>query len=350
MSSIYNILNVSPEASLREIKKAYSVLLKKCDQEAEPDRFQEIREAYEQASLHARQREPGENLPRPISLGREAESIQEQIRIINQQVSQVDWENATSPAEEEENQRSTPILSPAEEVMKALETDYRNDPDSRPMGLLQHYASSDKLLALQNRENFEQLLLVWIFEPHLKTDWLDAATKLFSWDTANGHLSEWRPDLVWRLKRHRELLYLIETIPEMKQGITDGKYYYELQAEQDLQGIVSPVPSSVLNSLARLLVNLDNTYPKEASERFGEKIVYWRRIVDDERLRLAQAHPVIQKNQRITIHPLLVWVILAMIIKAAGVIIDFFSPPAPPPSLPVLITPQTQIPADTDKR
>ena len=350
MSSTYNILNISPEASLREIKKAYSVLLKKCDQEAEPDRFQEIRKAYEQASLHARQRESGENLPSPISPGRKAESIQEEIGIINQQVSQVDWEKATSPAEEDENQRPTPIPSPAEEVMKALEADYRNDPDARPKVLLQHYASSDKLLALQNRENFEQLLLVWLFEPQLKIDWLDAATTLFSWDTANGHLLAWRPDLVFRLKRHKELLYLIESIPEIKQGITDGKYYYELQAGQDLQGIVSPVPSSVLNSLARLLVNLDNTYPKEASERFGEKIVYWRRIVDDERLRLAQDHPVIQKNQRMTIHPLLVWVILSIIIKAAGIIIDFFSPPSPPPSHPELIAPQTQIPADTDKQ
>lgn len=340
MNSIYDILGVSPEASLREIKKAYSVLLKKCDQESEPERFQALRQAYELASAHARQRESAEELPISTFHGGNTESTEERAGLIDQHVPKIDWAKETSPAGDD--QSAMPVPLPAEDVIKELEADYRSDPHRHPTESLQRHASSDKLLALQDRENFEQLLLVWIFEPFLKVDWLDAATKLFAWDTANRHLFEWRPDLVWRVKRHIELLHLIEAVPEMKHGVTDGKYYYELLAERDLQGIVSHIPPSALDRLARLLVNLDATYPEEARERFGDKLAYWRRIVDNEHIQSAQARTTApEKKQKSFPFMFLVWPLVVIVNMAVSNTRSSSLPPEPLPR-PAQFAPKTQ--------
>jgi len=330
LNSIYDILSVSPAASLREIKKAYAVLLKKCDQECEPERFQAIRQAYEQASVLARQRESAEELP--ISTFHEGNtgSTEEWPGFTDQYVFSIKGGKEASLIGED--QHAVPALCPAEEVIKELEAHYKSDPHWHPVESLQGYASSDKLFALQERERFEQLLLVWIFEPSLKIDWLDAATQCFAWDTANRHLFEWRPDLAWRVKRHIELLHLIEAVPEMAHGITDGQYYYELLAERELQGIVLPIPPSVLDRLARLLVNLDATHPEEARERFGDQLIYWKRIVDNERIQLVQARTTVpEKKQKSFPFVSLVWLLLVIIQMAVSNVGSSSLPPEPLP-------------------
>jgi curved DNA-binding protein CbpA len=48
MLNPYQILNVSPDASIEEIKKAYFRLVRKYPPETEPEKFKTIRQAYEQ--------------------------------------------------------------------------------------------------------------------------------------------------------------------------------------------------------------------------------------------------------------------------------------------------------------
>lgn len=279
MNSIYDVLGISSEASIREIKRAYAARLKQCDQEASPEAFQSLRQAYELATAHALHRACSEEqaplLPHEggndgADLSPKSAPLESNIVIQPEAIKQNEFENAVNNDEL--------AIDVAESIIKELEADYKTQASPPPKELLRRYSSSEQLVSFPDRERFEQLLLNWIFVPPIKTEWLDAATQFFSWETANRHLLDCRPDLVWRMKRHADLRHLIDAIPEIKNAVADGKYYFDLQAAREAQGIIVGVPFSVIRSLAKLLETIEATYPREAEERFGEKMAYWKRI------------------------------------------------------------------------
>lgn len=284
MQSIYEILGISPEASTREIKKAYSTQIKNCDIDKEAERFQTIRQAYEMALTIAEQESASEdNLPpSPID---DSEPIAEQ---------EVQFETqtfgSTSLSIPAPFVPSTP--SGAAAVLNELQQEFQNAPESSPRELLLHYASSEKLISLEEREKFEQMLLIWIFEPQIKIDWLDAATDLFSWGTSSQHLAACRPDLSWRVKQHFDLRHLIESWPELKFALADGDYWYHLNAEREAQGIsTSSIPPSIIDRLAKLTSTLEHTFPSEARERYGDRLMYWMRQIPSDYAPAGNASP-----------------------------------------------------------
>ena len=55
MSNIWKMLGIEPTTDVRTIKKAYAAQVKNCHQEDEPERWQELHEAYKQALATAEQ-------------------------------------------------------------------------------------------------------------------------------------------------------------------------------------------------------------------------------------------------------------------------------------------------------
>ena len=87
----------------------------------------------------------------------------------------------------------------------------------------------------------------------------------------------------WRVKQHFDLRHLIESWPELKFALADGDYWYHLNAEREAQGIsTSSIPPSIIDRLAKLTSTLEHTYPSEARERYGDRLMYWMRQIPSD--------------------------------------------------------------------
>lgn len=339
MSTIYETLGIPPEASLRDIKRAYAGLIKRCDQENDPGRFQEIRTAYEIATQIAKQRE---------SEADEANFATPPLAIEHEvapppapQPSTMDHDGADRPAPPE-----APIAATdeAQEALAALIAEHETNPQADPEALLKKHLESSQLIALGTRERFEQQLLTWIFEPTLKVDWLDAATRQLSWETAYRHLQEYRPDLTWRMRRQSDLVHLIATTPGMDKALIYGDNY-NLHGNRATPHRLHHY--NMLQDLAKALNTLQATFPAEARERYGDKLDYWESLMlPPEPQPVPRAVPAKPQRQGFSIPPILVVALVLTIFRAAPDLLDSFSfPQLSSPSAPT----QKQLPPSTSE-
>lgn len=266
MSTVFDVLGISPDAQIREIKKAYAARLKSIDVRQEIERFQELRHAYEVACRFA------ENVGQSDSYSPPPQEPSQTNQIENSSTT------ATFPIQHETLPVPTSgcVGEHAEKVLGELSRDYAADPLAEPQTVLARLSASQELLALDEKERFEQILLVWIFEPELKIDWLDAATDLFSWEMANHHLYAWRHDLALRVSNHQELRHLIHSVRGDEDLIENGRYYYAQNCECNAGDRMLALPKTTRNGLARLLQRLEERYPVETKERFTPEITYWK--------------------------------------------------------------------------
>lgn len=263
MKTVFEILEISPEATLREIKRAYAAKLKTCNQESEIARFQELRQAYELASRCA--------LSRESEMADAAEEVEEpapdQHSLSIQEVGDVSLLPDADLSEP---------LSAAACVMAALEREYADDPCLGAAEALQRYSSSEELVSLEERERFEQLLLVWLFASGPKIDFLDTATDMFAWETANQHLFEWRYDLALRVRNHLNLRHSILAVKGDADLIANGQYYYQICMESGRRFNEVVMPMTTLKGLSRLLHRIEALYPVETQERFSGELTFWK--------------------------------------------------------------------------
>ena len=287
----YEILGLPPDATSREIRLAYANLLKSCDQEHELERFQAIRAAYEWAIQIARDNErsnePAESASPQIQIGTAAINgaypSPSPHSISGHEPGRFVAETHTEPTFHTPHQAesaptpNTSASSAAQTALQALAEAYRAEPDARPMDLLIASLGSATLMAIDEREHFEQLLLTWIFEPKLKIAFLDAAAAHLGWETVNRHLYDSRPDLAWRMSRHQALSHMINVLPEAKRVLADAEYYFDYIREFDhFRNSQYEIPRTLIHDLAAVLSPLMEAYPAEMRERFSKHIDDWQ--------------------------------------------------------------------------
>lgn len=295
MSDIFEHLGVSQDASLREIKRAYALKLKTCDQQHDMQCFQELRQAYELACQLAQYRDPrniselpdgNEALPDlpprhepdQHETGNEAGSFPRNV--------------GCSPVPTDDDPIALgrdvqPVVKPfhidhAAQVIAALKQAINDYPDLDASETLQRFSSATELIPLDERERFEQLLLEWLFEKTVNIKWLDAATNLFVWYTANQHLYAYRYDLAQRVRNHIELRHLIMDRPFDAHIVELGQYYYQISLQHDPRMPPMLIPFAVLTELARILECIESMYPHEVKERFRDELCYWKTEIREQ--------------------------------------------------------------------
>lgn len=95
MHLYYKILGLEPGASQAEIKRAYFKLIRKYSPESDPERFQQIREAYEQLK-NAKNAPEGPSFPAPAEPW--AQKMLEQIEKYNRQKNNEKYRDACEEA------------------------------------------------------------------------------------------------------------------------------------------------------------------------------------------------------------------------------------------------------------
>jgi len=268
MSDVFELLGVSQDASLREIKRAYALKLKTCDQQHDMQRFQELRQAYELACQLVQYRET-----RNISEISDGNEALPDLPLSHEPVIFVrDVQPAVRPFR----------IDHAAQVLTALKQEIKDCPDLDASETLQRFSSAAELIPLDERERFEQLLLEWLFEKTVNIKWLDAATNLFVWYTANQHLYAYRYDLAQRVRNHIELRHLIMDRPFDAHIVGLGQDYYQISLQHDPRMPPMLIPLSVLTELARVLERIESMYPHEVKERFRDELGYWKTEIREQ--------------------------------------------------------------------
>ncbi len=298
MSDIFELLGVSQDASLREIKKGYAQKLKICDQQNDIQRFQELRQAYELACQLAQHRET-------YSDGHVVVDDESRPSLSDSPHSEPDRHGDKTNLSFQESRQNSGIeyqairqygpssLGPdapiqptridyAAQVVAALKQEVKTRPDLDASETLQRFSSAAELIPLDERERFEQLLLEWLFEKSVNIKWLDAASDLFVWYTANQHLYAHRFDLAIRVKNHIELRHLIMDRSFDADMIAQGQYYYQISLQRDPHMYRMLIPYAVLTELARVLERIESMYPEEVKERFCSELVYWKSEIREQ--------------------------------------------------------------------
>jgi hypothetical protein len=293
--NIYEILGVDASAEPREIKRAYAQRLKQCDPAKEPERFQALRAAYEQALAWAQARaraeasnevtteSPIEEAPQVIAMPpevtpqREAPPVSAEVVAPEEAKEEQDEVARSQPEAPAIPEVADTPMALADAALTQLIGHYAKREAMADAGIvLDRFLDSLSLDSLEAMEHFEQMLLGWIFSPPVKIDMLDAANERFRWETANRHLHHWRSDLAWRLKRHMDLRVAIASLG------ADGDLLIAAMNWHNKH--TSPRPPFLtlgrLASLSDMLDRLRPAFANEMEERFGEAPAYFLRMIE----------------------------------------------------------------------
>jgi len=185
--SHWQLLELTPDADERSIKRAYARLLKSHRPDEDPDAFQRLREAYEASLDEARWRaqlddeDTGPLIEPALAASEPA---------LEHAAPQVDNPLATRPPE------------PSLQQMQAWLAEGK---ERQVMDALRHWLASDWLLPFERRDQFEQSVLDLLESTeHWSAAFFDGVCQAMGWDEAKGNLpcEYWRWD---RFIRHCEL-------------------------------------------------------------------------------------------------------------------------------------------------
>lgn len=193
--SYWQLLEIAPDSDERSIKRAYARLLKTNRPDDNPEDFQRLREAYEDALAEARWRdaddEPSSNVQavdvhQPdvaghewLSPGSEASSAADMPR------ETLAYESMPTPA----------VELPPEPSMAQMQQWLAEGKDRQVLEGLKLWVASDWLLPFDRRQQFEQDVINWIeAAPDWSPVFFDALCNIMRWDEAQGHLpcANWR--------------------------------------------------------------------------------------------------------------------------------------------------------------
>ncbi len=332
-TSIYDILEVSPAATLREIKKAYAAKIKACDQETEAERFQNLRQAYEWACQIAAEasasNEHAPCTPHPLheqELIVAAETPGDAIRL--QPLAQPHAESDHGDSAPHSAQEAfTP--DPAHDALHAFVLAIEQNPDRAPKDLLSEYLRSEALISIETRERFEQRLMEWIFEADAKIPLLDAAIELFSWANTNRHLRDYRFDLVHRIQSHLECIALLYLNSKDKDAVETALFYAGMGHAQSVQVWRMQFPRFKLVQLASAWGRVYPLYARELSERFGAAVDYINYQVH-ERQDEIEAEAKLDQLNAARGNAMRYWfpMLIGILVACSGQISAFLTPPS----------------------
>lgn len=192
--SHWQMLELTPDADQRSIKRAYARLLKQYRPDEDPEAFQRLREAYEASLEEARWREQVEHVA-PVT-------------------------DATLPDSEPSAPFAMPgtpaqLLEPAlaecppEPPLEQLHTWLAEGKERQVMDALRLWLASDWLLPFERREQFEQSVLALLeSDAPWSPAFFEGVCQAMGWDEAQGNL----PCDYWRWDRfiHRCELHAME--------------------------------------------------------------------------------------------------------------------------------------------
>lgn len=191
--SHWQLLDLTPDADERSIKRAYARLLKNHRPDENPDAFQRLREAYEAALAEARWRVPVEDevVDAPLA------------------VSAPDHALLISPLERVD----APIaVTPPEPSLEQMKQWLAEGKERQVMDALRHWLASDWLMPFEHREQFEQSVLDWLESAEQWSPaFFEGVCQAMGWDEARGDLpcDYWR----WgRLIRRCEMQAMEESV------------------------------------------------------------------------------------------------------------------------------------------
>ena len=196
MQWVFETLGIDKSADVSTVRKAYARALKQCDQAAEAERFQRIRQAYEWALQWARQQE----MAATAALG------------ASPQEPSVDLSDETEDQLRVRTPANAVRLDENEDLSRQVFDEFAAAITLGPAEIgtiLAKFAQDVRLTALDAKALFEQTVLVRAFTQPVDIELLDAASDLFAWDTSSRHLAAVRPDLVHRLLRQQTLRRLL---------------------------------------------------------------------------------------------------------------------------------------------
>ncbi|GLQ98545.1 J domain-containing protein [Dyella mobilis] len=267
-----DVLGVDSDADVVAIRKAYAKAIKECDRASEAERFQEIRQAYELALQWVEQ--PGDH---PFtSSWRIFESAPEE------QASPIDSARGESHQVASSRLRMDGASSSPIAAARDFEKELLQEGNDAAYELLDKFSEDDRLIALDDKFAFEQLVLAMCFAAPTNIALLDAASDRYEWNVSSRHLTA-RADLTLRLKQHLALRDALSAnmsrdAKEFEEAIN---IYRSFQGKP--RGRVQPWRIVWAN---RLMERYD-TFRGELAERYGEQALDWwsRKLESDPALR-----------------------------------------------------------------
>lgn len=273
--SHWQLLDLTPDADERSIKRAYARLLKNHRPDENPDAFQRLREAYETALAEARWRAQvdEEVVDAPLAVSAPT----------------ADHSPLVSPLERVD----TPLaVSPPEPSLEQMKQWLAEGKERQVMDALRHWLASDWLLPFEQREQFEQSVLDWLESAaQWSPAFFDRVCQAMGWDEAQGDLpcDYWRWE---RLTRRCEMQVMEESLRRDLARFDAEKIHGQAAAlllkpmsDSRRRGLADDFTSLDWQRFAQIAQSIDDQYP-ELPQRLGLKpLDNWRDWLPPESFR-----------------------------------------------------------------
>lgn len=205
----FELLGICPTQDIRVVRRAYSVALKKIDQETQADAFSHLREAYELAQRWGNN-ENDDHLSQSESDDFHPSWIDDTSAKANTACDTVEPDNRQTERDEKDRAK-------IEDLFIKFIAKVMMDPKTGPERL-KEILSDHALMPIDSREWFESALINWLHDhPYPNYALLMAAITEFGWESvhprAEGSILAWlketlnqRQDLQWLEKTDKECL------------------------------------------------------------------------------------------------------------------------------------------------
>ncbi|MCI8210012.1 heat-shock protein [Pseudomonas sp. S25] len=191
--SHWQLLDLTPDADERSIKRAYARLLKTHRPDEDPEAFQRLREAYESSLAEARWRAQADD-----------EVIEEPALVTIEDTAAQSTLQADVPALVMTFERVEVLddVSPPDPSLEQIQQWLDEGKERQVLDALRIWLASDWLLPFERRQQFEQRVLDWLESaPEWSPAFFDAVCQAMHWDEAQGSIpcDYWRWDrLIYR--------------------------------------------------------------------------------------------------------------------------------------------------------
>lgn len=260
----WQLLDLTPDADERSIKRAYARLLKTCRPGDDPEAFQRLREAYEGALAEARWRDEGDD---DIVLAAPAAPI---------------VEHATQPITVEPVDQTISV-NPPEPSLEQMQQWLAEGKERQVVEALRHWLASEWLLPFERRQQFDQWVLDWLEDaPDWSPGFFEGACQAMGWDETRGDLpcEYWRWD---RLIRRCEMQAMAETLRADLARFDADKLHGQAAAlllkpmsDEQRRGLADYFTATDWQRFSQLAESIEYQFP-ELPERLGlQPLDNWR--------------------------------------------------------------------------
>ena len=201
--SHWQLLELTPDADERSIKRAYARLLKVHRPDDDPLAFQRLREAYEASLAEARWRAQADDEEAALALVEHEPAAQSAT-----QVAPMAREEHAAPVEPltaTDCEEIALAASPPEPSLAVMQQWLAEGKEPQVLDALRHWLASDWLLPFARRQQFDQQVLEWLeAAPQWSPAFFERVCQAMGWDETQGDLpcDYWRWDgLIDRCER-----------------------------------------------------------------------------------------------------------------------------------------------------